>query len=323
MNERQVAEKVRRFSGQRWRLAVAFWGTGGADRLGLRGASAKGVQVLCNLESGACNPDEVAALKARGVRVRTNARLHAKVYTDGHSAIVGSSNASANGLAAARGGPTALIEASLLTTDADVVAEVVDWLERLWNAPESLTVTGPMLREARARWALRPHVASFATRGGRAGGLLARCRRSPELFENVYAAIYDRGLSDDAGEKVRQLNRGAASAEGISRTDFGSIGAYEDWDHVFPDGAWLVDVDMRPTLKQPRISTYKVHDPVVMLPSLDLVLAVARRIVLAPDGKPEVITADDRRQLSAFTRRMLKSRKRAALVPLIEVASNG
>ena len=81
--------------------AVAYWGSGAAERTGLtqhnRPAS---VRVICDLLSGACNPAEIEALRALGVTVKTLDRLHAKVWIGEDDVIVGSANASRNGLPA-------------------------------------------------------------------------------------------------------------------------------------------------------------------------------------------------------------------------------
>ena len=79
--------------------AVAYWGSGAAERTGLtehdRPAS---VRAICDLLSGACNPDEIETLMQLGLSVRTLDRLHAKVWIGGDDVIVGSANASRNGL---------------------------------------------------------------------------------------------------------------------------------------------------------------------------------------------------------------------------------
>lgn len=86
-------------------IVVAFWGAGAIDALGLR-KQWSSLRVVCNLESGACNPVEIEdiqrlqELQSQGgkVEVRTDPRLHGKVYLTQDQAILGSSNASSNGL---------------------------------------------------------------------------------------------------------------------------------------------------------------------------------------------------------------------------------
>ena len=78
-------------------LAVAYWGKRGADRIGL-GRTHKSVRVLCDLRSLSCNPDELLTLLNYKFELKTLDRLHAKVYIVGDRTIVGSANASSNGL---------------------------------------------------------------------------------------------------------------------------------------------------------------------------------------------------------------------------------
>src|SRR4051794_11288172 len=80
------------------KLAIAFWGHGAINKLGLERRELN-VEAICNLESGSCNPFEVRRLwRLKGVRLKTHPHLHAKVYWTPRRAVLGSSNASANGL---------------------------------------------------------------------------------------------------------------------------------------------------------------------------------------------------------------------------------
>lgn len=93
---RDVIARLAETSGRR-HLAVAFWGRGAAERLGLLGRSA-GQKIICNLRMGGTNPDEIERLMTEGVEVRQADDLHAKVYLFDQAVVIGSSNASSNGL---------------------------------------------------------------------------------------------------------------------------------------------------------------------------------------------------------------------------------
>ena len=86
----------------RARLAVAYWGSGAVARLGLDAVDTRTVdiEITCDLRSGACNPKEIDKLiKLFGPdRVRTRDGLHAKAWITDAGCVLGSSNASANGL---------------------------------------------------------------------------------------------------------------------------------------------------------------------------------------------------------------------------------
>src|SRR4051812_46625819 len=78
-------------------LAVSYWGLNAPSTLKL-GKMSGDVRVLCDARSGACNPVALQGLLDMGVKLKTRDRLHAKVYLTRACAIVGSANASANGL---------------------------------------------------------------------------------------------------------------------------------------------------------------------------------------------------------------------------------
>lgn len=131
-------------------LAVAFWGAGAADRLGL--TQGREARVVCNLSMGGTNPSEIRNLLKRGVKVLQHATLHAKIGIVGKGlSFVGSSNMSANGLG---------IEAAELTgwEEANVLFDHVDQELRLrfdvlWNQAQA--ITNEDLKAAEKRWRAR------------------------------------------------------------------------------------------------------------------------------------------------------------------------
>src|SRR5688572_704206 len=76
------------------RIAIAYWG---ADSLKMLGLNPKhtDLRLVCCLKGGKSDPDEI---KKFGRRCRQNDKLHAKVIWSPKAAIVGSANASSNGL---------------------------------------------------------------------------------------------------------------------------------------------------------------------------------------------------------------------------------
>ncbi len=116
------------------RLAVAYWGHGGAEKSGVLERAAGSTQVLCDLYSGACNPKEMLRLLRVGVELRTYDKLHAKIWVTDNAIIVGSANASADGLnfkgPEARGN----VEAAALLRDERSVSRAREWFDDLWSA---------------------------------------------------------------------------------------------------------------------------------------------------------------------------------------------
>jgi len=75
------------------RIAAPFWGADAIDLLGLKKTPEQtetAFRLICNLESGACNPAPIRKLKNK-LRwgARTHNRLHAKVYIFDDCAVVG------------------------------------------------------------------------------------------------------------------------------------------------------------------------------------------------------------------------------------------
>lgn len=201
------------------RLAIAFWGDGAVKKLGIK--DAKQVTIICNIRSGSCNPVEIERLRELSqITVFTHDDLHAKVYLTPHGAVVGSSNASANGLA--EEGPTAegWREANLQTDDCAIINLLGKWFaERL---SESERVTPELIEEASELWAHRNQTARLRR--------MTRCRESEAkalceeyggswanlLDQDLFKAIhcYGQFLSEKNGKSMKQnINRHCRSVE--------------------------------------------------------------------------------------------------------------
>ena len=179
--------------------AVAYWGSGAAERTGLtqHGRPAS-VRVICDLLSGACNPAEIEALTALGVTVKTLDRLHAKVWIGEDDVIVGSANASRNGLPG-EGEQGANLEAAVLSQDPRLARELKAWFEKQWRA--SCEIEDRHLDQARQLWQRRRRS------GGRGftSPLTEEIRNpgSRDLFSGLRLIAYlDEGASPEAEEFV-------------------------------------------------------------------------------------------------------------------------
>ncbi|MFD2262074.1 phospholipase D family protein [Lacibacterium aquatile] len=128
----EVSEEFRKmiFSGSDIYCAVAFWGKGVANLLGLDALRpGQSATIICDLLSGGCNPREILFLmNCPGVKVLHLPGLHAKVYMTQHQAILGSSNASANGLSLVAGPQ---IEANILSVDKAFLRDARRWFDRV------------------------------------------------------------------------------------------------------------------------------------------------------------------------------------------------
>ena len=137
-------------------LAVAFWGRNAMKRIGLRVSKRRRVRIICNLSMGATNPAEVRAIRSRlrsagkgsGIRQRDN--LHSKVYAFDTHAIVGSANASSNGLALEGDEARSLIEAAIVTDSPGDLAAIRDWFAAEWR--RARRINSADLNAADERW---------------------------------------------------------------------------------------------------------------------------------------------------------------------------
>jgi HKD family nuclease len=130
-----MGEEIRKLVEQsdEFLLAVAFWGDGVTKEFGLTNSwKQKKGTVICNLMSGACNPKEIEKLRKNdSLRVLKHDELHAKVYWTPRSVIIGSSNASSNGLAYEGSELAGWVEGNVKITEPKTVTDVKNWLAKI------------------------------------------------------------------------------------------------------------------------------------------------------------------------------------------------
>ncbi|MGO8114978.1 phospholipase D family protein [Rhizobium leguminosarum] len=216
-------------------LVVAFWGAGAIGALGLR-KPWKSLRVVCNLDSGACNPNEIKDLMTLGanVEVRTDWRLHGKVYLTPERLVIGSSNASNNGLVVE--GPMAMgwAEANVESTDAALMSQAREWCDARFE--QAVEIDEIKLKFARVAWAARRSAAPAA--GGLSNDLLVAVRRDPghPAFNAIKIVQWAQTVSAEA-EIVHQ--KAMASDPSLTGTEI-----YEGWGKELLVGDWLIDFDV-------------------------------------------------------------------------------
>ena len=145
----------------RLQIAVSYWGKGALTTTRLQERieqkNSKPIQVLCDLLSGACNPEpieeltELAKKSKNKVQVKTLSGLHAKVWISGSQVIVGSANVSANGLGFDdRVSQEGNIEAGVELSRQDFAEEVKNWFNEQWERAEP--VDASRIQLAKERW---------------------------------------------------------------------------------------------------------------------------------------------------------------------------
>ncbi|MCC5958737.1 MAG: phospholipase D family protein [Rhodobacteraceae bacterium] len=149
-----LSQKIREVvKGKNARCAVAFWGKDAEKELfGPGPLEWSNVQIVCDLSMGGTNP---ATLRALGAPDNPNIRyldgLHAKVFMSDLGAVVGSANASNNGIGF-MGGNAQLLEAgTYFGPDSDSCRTISDWFDDL-SKRKSKRIDSTALNAAQLAW---------------------------------------------------------------------------------------------------------------------------------------------------------------------------
>ncbi|WP_160012480.1 phospholipase D family protein [Rhizobium sp. 18055] len=215
-------------------LVVAFWGNGAVERLGLD-KPWKSLRVVCNLESGACNPAEITRLRAvPNVEVRTDWRLHGKVYLTQNIVILGSSNASSNGLVVEGAAALGWAEANIESSERKFIEEIATWCATRFQ--QAIPIDDGMLDLARASWSARRSFAPVA--GSLTADLIDLVRREPNhvAFENIKVVQWARKASPEANAVFLEA---LETDQSLTGTDI-----YEGWGTDMAVDDWLIDFNV-------------------------------------------------------------------------------
>ena len=130
--------------------AVAFWGHGAVNQLGLADAPSGGT-IVCNLFSPGCNPHEIEKLfQLNRFKLRNHDGLHGKVYLTDQLVCIGSSNASGAGLGFETSDNVTQREANVICSSQELLNDAANWLKGIVD--ESKEITQDMLSEAKRRY---------------------------------------------------------------------------------------------------------------------------------------------------------------------------
>ena len=207
------------------KCAVAFWGKGSLKQMGLLSKN-KNVKIICNLSSGASNPEVVESLMDYyGDNIKISDTLHAKVYYTENGAIIGSANASANGLNFEGQEIMGWTEACLFIDDPIILQNTREWFNKIWS--EGRNIGEKDLKLAKKRWLTRRDSRIFQTRDSTS--LLTNLKDFPDDFKGrrVYFAIWSTDAVKEAETKFEEIRTSKSNIiDGISnnRLDF-----WQDW----------------------------------------------------------------------------------------------
>jgi hypothetical protein len=219
VTEQQAKRLIRQRIGtsNKSRLAVAFWGDGACKKLDLVGREDT-VSVICNLRMGGTNPHEIQRLQSLGIPVSQCDGLHAKVYLFDDGVLIGSSNASSNGLSFQDDEGPSWIEANVFSDDPDLIASVSKWMSKL----PTREITPPDIAFAIVQWERRRQ--AIAGTGIEGKSVVATMRRSPSAFDGqrIFVCFYSTEM-DEEGEK------GLAAAQKEFGDKGDKIDGFQDW----------------------------------------------------------------------------------------------
>lgn len=150
---REISEKIQILINEEVtepvRFAVAFWGAGADYKL--RGAC----KIICDLESGACNPNVIRnLLKRDNCVVLKVADFHAKVVIGSAGAVISSANMSTNGLGAEGADASGTIEAGyFLPKQISEYEKIAIWFDEIWG--KATPISEDDLANAERKWNFR------------------------------------------------------------------------------------------------------------------------------------------------------------------------
>ncbi|QGZ35653.1 phospholipase D family protein [Stappia indica] len=235
LDEFAALEEIRTIlaSTDRAKLAVAFWGDGAIKRLGLVGSGVQ-LQILCNLESGACNPNELRKLLGlSNVVLKSHSALHAKVWWTPNAAVLGSSNASTNGLALEHETGSGWHEANVRIDDATTLNSISKWFEKLFN--EGHRIEEADLARAEELWKARKRLVLSGVMS--ASTLFAAFEKAPQnsAWSRVKIAYSSEYISKNISDWLKNKQKQGFYSEGIF--------IYEGWNKCMFPGDFILDYD--------------------------------------------------------------------------------
>lgn len=218
-NQQHLAEWVQQQTGD-LDIAVAFWGKGAIDMLGLA-RRGRDIRVILDLSSGASHPDEVDALRGLSrCKVKCLPRFHAKSYLSGTEMVVGSANASKDGLGADGTDKTRWHELAMLSDDPKIVSDGAAWFERRWKLAK--TVSKEDVASARVAWLIKQQNRALPAPMGK--DLLSAAIENPDAFRNLglNVAVALRDLS----------HKGKQTLESIKKKSNLVVYGFEAWPNI-------------------------------------------------------------------------------------------
>lgn len=219
-------------------LAIAYWGSRALDLLKLD-PERPDVRVVCCLKGGKSAPE---VIKLFGAKARQRDNLHAKVIWTEYGAIVGSANASSNGLPEEEDSSDGLLEAGVIVQDPAELKAIADWFQNLFEHESRKIEPRDLKLAAMARElgkgdtpSLREFIIALRGRIPRQVPIALAMYRDPGTKEQK--RFIKEALEDgEQAEKIKAFLH-------ISDKEFEKLDWYVDWPELPPDH-FLIDCYM-------------------------------------------------------------------------------
>lgn len=246
------------------KFAVAFWGKDAADTLGISNSISKRIKIICNLQSGACNPVEIRKLlgMSSSVDVRTNPRLHAKVYWTPKAVVIGSSNASANGLAVEGNELSSWSEANVYTSDHAMLVQSSEWFDKQFD--QSQPISDADLLQAEELWNKRQYDRPLVFAKNASLIQLVRDNIDHSIWTTVKVTCWQDDISEDAASRLSVIAANHPSADELL--------AYEGWEDYLKEGYWTFDFYINPNSTISFNDIWKIQRYLPSSPDLSLAI---------------------------------------------------
>lgn len=199
------------------KIAIAFWGKGAAKELGLNRYT-QNIKIICNLKMGGTNPYEIENIRNSGIDIKQYDTLHSKYYLSNKAAIIGSSNASANGLSFQNTEISGWHESNVFVDDEQVLCDLNEDFDKLWQS--SYTISDEDIAKAQELWTKRR--STFLSYLNEIDALEA------VLDRPVFVAIYHEKSSILADDTLKNHKEKLISENGFSE----KVNFFEGWDEL-------------------------------------------------------------------------------------------
>jgi hypothetical protein len=228
-------------SNDRADIAIAYWG-GDALKLLKVKPGRRNVRVVCCLKGGKSDPEVIAKFKKRA---RQHDKLHAKVIWTPRGAIVGSANASSNGLPQEDLEAAGLIEAGIYLEDRATLDEIQSWFQNLFSV-RAKAIKASDLQEARLARLLAPKTGGSSKKRSSKKSLLelAKAVLASKIDEPITFTIYceptSRSTNKSAKDHIANNSKEMQRALKIERRDLHNLDWYTNWPNL-PKSSFLID----------------------------------------------------------------------------------